>query len=119
MEFSYKKNFKSPDERREYCNLILRTNPNKIPMVIEREPRSMLEDIDKTRFLISNDFTLKVILDMIRFRGAIKKEIPLFLLANGTEYISEDITLSELYDKYKDYQDGFLYMTYSDNIDFI
>ena len=119
MEFSYKKIFKPTDERREYCNLILRINPDKIPIVVERDPRSMLEDIDKTRFLVSNDLTLKQFCLMIRIRGAIKNEIPLFLIVNGTEYISEDIILSELYDKYKDYQDGFLYMTYSDKIDFL
>ena len=119
MEFYYKKINKCADERRDYCNTIKILHPNKIPIILERDPKSMLKDIDKTRYLIPDDLTINQFSLMIRIRGAFSKETPLFLLVNGTEYVSEDIALSELYDKYKDYQDGFLYMAYTDKIDLI
>ena len=38
-----------------------------------------------------------------------------YLIINGKDFISGDYLISEIYDKYKDYQDDLLYLAYSDN----
>ena len=53
---------------------------------------------------------------MIRKRIEIQQEVAFYLLVNGKNSITGDALLSEIYDKYKDPEDGFLYIAYASEL---
>merc|ERR1712070_216601 len=75
----------SLDKRREVADRIRAKYPDRIPVIVEKAPKSDAPDIDKKKFLVPADITV----------GKFVYEI-----------------MSHIYAKYKD-EDGFLYITYS------
>ena len=53
---------------------------------------------------------------LIRKRIQINQESAFYLLANGKISITGDSLLSEIYEKYKDPKDGFLYIVYASEL---
>ena len=53
---------------------------------------------------------------MIRKKIEIAKEAAFFLLANGKHSITGDTLFSEICEKYKDPEDGFLYIAYASEL---
>ena len=53
---------------------------------------------------------------MIRKRIQINQESAFYLLANGKVSITGDSLLNEIYEKYKDPEDGFLYIAYASEL---
>ena len=53
---------------------------------------------------------------MIRKRIEISQEAAFYLLANGRFSITGDSLLSEIYERYKDPEDGFLYIAYASEL---
>ena len=115
MEFEFKKLNKLRESRINQCNLIKNNYPDKVPIICERDPKSNLQDLDKHKYLVPMDLTVSQFNFMIRRRLGIPDIIPLYFIVNGKDFISGDFLISEIYDKYKDYQDGLLYIAYSDN----
>ena len=116
MQFDFK--IKNPDlnrRREDYNNLKLRY-PDKIPLICEKDPQSNINSIDKTKYLIPGDLAVAQFSSMIRKKLEIEKEKAFFLLINGKHSITGDTLMSELYDKYKDNEDGFLYISYSSEL---
>ena len=75
-----------------------------------------LKDIDKTKYLIPGDLTVTQFNMMIRKRIKINQESAFYLLANGKVSITGDSLLNEIYEKYKDPEDGFLYIAYASEL---
>jgi hypothetical protein len=73
-------------------------------------------DIDKNKYLVPNDLTVSQFSFIIRKRLSLDKSSALFLLVNGKNSITGDSALSEIYEKYKDPDDGFLYISYTGEI---
>ena len=60
--------------------------------------------------------TLAELIKIIRDKLEINPERALFILVNGKHSLTLTEELGQIYDKYKDKTDGFLYMTYSEEI---
>ena len=112
MEFQFQKD--NPDllKRKSLCEKIRRQNQDKVPIICEKAPKSTLEKINKTKYLVPGDFTVSKFKFIISERIQLPKEQAFFLLVNGKTSINGDNLLSEMYEKYKDEKDGFLYIAY-------
>jgi len=104
------------EKRKKESNMIKSKFPGKIPIVCEKDPKSSLPNIDNNRFLIPNDFTVIQFNSMIRKRINAPYNAGLFLLANGKDLLNNDSSLSEVYNRYKDLEDGLLYIAYTNQI---
>ena len=116
MEFRFKQENRDVEQRRQNCEKIRKQFPDKIPIICEKDPKSKIRDIDKTKYLVPNDLTVSQFSFMIRKRIEIEKEEAFFLLVNGRKQMTGDETLSEIYDKEKDPEDGFLYICYASEL---
>ena len=116
MEFRFKKENPETDQRRKECDKIRKQFQDKIPIICEKDPKSNIRDIDKTKYLVPSDLTVAQFSFMIRKRIEIPKEAAFFLLVNGKTSITGDVLLQEIYDKHKDPQDGFLYIAYASEL---
>jgi GABA(A) receptor-associated protein len=112
--------------RAEESRRILSKYPNRVPVIIERAPRSDLPEIDKKKFLVPGTMLCG------EFRYIIHKHITQSaaaktsyghqqqaLTADQTIYLfvknsspKTGALMSEIYETLKD-EDGFLYMTYA------
>lgn len=94
-------------------NKIITKYPNKIPVICERNfyASSDCPYIDKNKFLVPEDFTVRQFIYIIRKRLILQPEIALFIYINNIIPVSSQL-LSIIYEYNKD-PDGFLYITYS------
>ena len=116
MEFRFKKENSDVDQRKRECEKILAQFPEKIPIICEKDPKSNIKDIDKTKYLVPNDLTVSQFNLMIRKRIEIPQEAAFYLLVNGKNSLTGDAMLSEIYEKHKDPNDGFLYIAYASEL---
>ena len=111
MDFRFNKENPDADQRRTECDKIRKQFPDKIPIIFEKDPKSDIRDIDKTKYLAPINLTVSQFNMMIRKRIEIQQKTALYLLVNGKKLITGDSLLSEIYYKYRD-PDGFLYIAY-------
>ena len=90
---------------------MLEKYPDRIPVIIEKNISSRIENIDKRKFLVPTDLTFGQLMIVVRKRINISKEKAIFLFCKGT-IPSSSTLVSEIYKMYKD-DDGFLYLEYS------
>jgi GABA(A) receptor-associated protein len=97
------------DLRKEECTRITGKYPDRIPVIIQLDPKSNLPKLDKFKFLVPNSYTMTQCQYLIRKRISLKPEYGLFFSVNGVFPNSSDL-ISIIYKQYVD-ADGFLYMT--------
>ena len=85
--------------------------PGRIPVIVERGPRSSVPVIDKNKFLVPSDLTVGQFIFIIRKRLTLSPETALFLYINNTLPTTSSL-MRELYSKHQDI-DGFLYVQYT------
>ena len=112
MEFNFKKEL-SLEKRIEKCNLLLLKNPDKVPIILEKDPNCKLEGNNCIKRLIKKDFTVGKFHLLIKKLFNIPEEQALFFSAKGKYNLTGEKTLEEVYKNYKDKEDGFLYIIYS------
>ena len=105
------KKSKTENERLTESSKIIEKYPNRIPIIIEKDKKSKIKDIDKNKFLVPNDMTLGQFMYVIRKRIKLDSSQALFFFINNI-LCNNTQTLSEIYNIYKD-NDGFLYITYT------
>ena len=115
MEYNFKKTIPK-EERKRQCNILLLKNPNKIPIILEKDPKSKIKDLQKSKFLIQKDFTFTQFIQMIRGLLKIPEYEALFFIAKGKHTISGNKTMGQIYDTFHDKEDGFLYIIYSSEL---
>lgn len=115
MIFRFKQTNPDSTKRKAESLKIREKYPDRIPIICEKDPKSSLIDIDKSKYLVPHDLTVSQFAFIIRKRLNIDKSTALFLLVNGKDAITGDMTLSEVYEKKKDV-DGFLYISYTGEI---
>ena len=115
MEFKFKKDTPDMLKRKGECEKIRKQFPDKIPIICEKDPKSKIQEIDKTKYLVPMDLTVGQFSLMIRKRVEIAKEDAFYLLVDGKHSIIGDSLISEIYDKYKS-EDGFLYIAYASEV---
>jgi len=89
---------------------ILIKYPDRVPIIVEKDKRSDIANIDKNKFLCPEDLTLGQFLYVIRKRIKLNPEEALFCFVNNSLPASS-ATMASLHSNYKD-EDGFLYITY-------
>ena len=52
MEFQFKKDYPDVEKRKNQCKILLIKEPTKIPVILEKDPNSKLEAINKTKHLL-------------------------------------------------------------------
>jgi GABA(A) receptor-associated protein len=111
---SYIKDFKTKylvDCRIKESERLKEKYPDRIPIILDKEIGSDIQNIDKKKYLVPMDFTVGQFHFLIRKRIKIREEQAMFLMVNG--FIAANSSLiSQLYQEYRD-KDGFLYITYS------
>ena len=88
MEFNFKK--QNPDVlvRKQEAQKILEKYPDRIPIICEKDPKSKMKDIDKTKYLVPSDLTLSQFTYIVRKRLQLDKNSALFILVNGKHAIT-------------------------------
>jgi len=93
------------------ANKIKSKYPDRVPVIVEKVNGSLVDDIDKRKYLVPNDITVAQFMWIIRKRINMPPEKALFLFIDKVVPTSS-MTMGEIYVEHKDV-DGFLYIQYS------
>ena len=104
MKYSFK-------DRCIESNRIMVKYLTRVPVICERSSRCDGPLLDKNKYLVPQDLTLRQFIFVIRKRLKLTPEKTIFLFI-GNKVPQNSQLLSEAYEEYKD-DDGFLYITYS------
>ena len=105
------KKSKSESERISESSKIIERYPDRIPIIVEKDKKCKIKDIDKNKFLVPNDMTLGQFIYVVRKRIKLDPTEALFFFVNNI-LCNNTQTLGEIYKTYKD-KDGFLYILYT------
>ena len=104
------------DDRKTESTKIMKKYDDRIPVIVHKDPKSKIEDINKNKFLTPGDLTLAQFIYVIRKRIKLDESSALFVFVDETVLAPTSHTMSTLYDNHKD-KDGFLYLLYcSENV---
>lgn len=99
------------DKRKEEASRIRKKFPDRVPIIVEKIPKSELPELDKHKYLVPSDLTVGQFIYVIRKRIKLTPEKALFIFVNNKLPPTASL-VSELYEKEKD-DDGFLYLSVS------
>ena len=116
MDFKYKKK-EDENTRKKESQLLLEKYPDKIPVVLEKDPSCKLLELKKTKFLLDKKYRINQFQEMIRRKSEIKEGEALFLQARTKYSLSGESSIESVYNSYKD-KDGFLYIMYTTELIF-
>ncbi len=109
-ELSYKQSF-SFSQRLAESQRIREKFPGRVPIIVEKAPRSDIPLIDKKKFLVPGDLTIGQFIFVIRKRMTLPPEKALFLFFENS-LPTTNMMMREVYAQYVS-EDGFMYCTYS------
>lgn len=100
------------EKRKKESSIILKKNPDKIPVILERSDFCHLSDIDKHKFLLKKELTFGEFIFIVRRRLNLDQNKSLYMFINNeyTPGINEKV--EDVYNVHGD-KDGFLYITYA------
>ena len=114
MEFKYKQ-IKTLDQRKLISHNIMEKNPDKVPIILEKDPTNKIQEFNKTKFLSDKKYTVAQFTLKIRSEMKLPEEEALFLSVKGKYSISGQKIMENVYNTYKD-EDGFLYIMYTSEL---
>eukprot|EP01098_Paradermamoeba_levis_P013538 TRINITY_DN619_c0_g1_i3.p1 TRINITY_DN619_c0_g1~~TRINITY_DN619_c0_g1_i3.p1 ORF type:complete len:104 (+),score=28.01 TRINITY_DN619_c0_g1_i3:237-548(+) len=85
---------------------------DRVPVIVERAPKSDVPEIDKNKFLAPSELKVEKFMEEIRKHIKLTPEKSLFIFVGKGTTLQPNRLMGEVYEKYKD-EDGFLYITYS------
>jgi GABA(A) receptor-associated protein len=85
--------------------------PDRYPIIVYKDKKSTLPEINKTKFLAPGELTIGQFLYIVRKRIELDEKETLFLFINESILATGSETISNIYNDYKD-KDGFLYISY-------
>lgn len=88
MEYEFKKTNPNEEKRKEESKKIREKYPDRVPVICEKDPKSKMKNIDKTKYLVPNDLTVSQFSYIIRKRLELDKSSALFLLVAGKHSIT-------------------------------
>ena len=106
------KNDHTEEERKNESSRILREYPNRVPIICEAAPRSVLPSLKKTKYLVPYDMTINQFQFLIRRNLDLTQESALYLITSKGIALIGDKTMMEVYNNHKDKTDNFLYIYY-------
>ena len=116
MNFKFKKE-NSLKNRQFKLQNIKNNFPDKIPLIIQKYKNSKLPEYQKDKFLVPDFFTINDLINFFKKRFNIGAEFELILYLNEDNYVeSKNLSITEIYDQYKDQEDGFLYLYYTNSL---
>lgn len=89
--------------------------PDKVPVIVERRSGVQVQNVPnvaKNRFLSPRDITVEELMQIIRTRMQQKYQGELFLYVDQKMLQAKQL-IGDIYWKFKDKEDGFLYLSYS------
>ena len=99
------------DKRLSESKRIMAKYPDRIPLIVFKDPKSQLAQLDKYKYLIPLDLTLGQFIHVIRKKIKLAPEKSIFLFTQKNTLITISELMNTVYKKYKD-EDGFLYLVY-------
>jgi GABA(A) receptor-associated protein len=106
--------FKTDNEfstRKLESDKITQKYPNRIPIIIEKAEKCILNDIDKHKYLVPKDLNMNQFIYIIRKRIKLDNSQSIFFIV-GNNVCPSNSPLSHIYEEHKD-KDGFLYIIYT------
>ncbi|XP_059818933.1 gamma-aminobutyric acid receptor-associated protein-like [Hypanus sabinus] len=110
MRFQYQ-NEQPFELRRAEGEKIRAKYPDKVPVIVEKCPRTRLRSLDKKKYLVPSDITVGQFCFLIRKRIQLRPEEALFFFVNNVLPPSS-ATMGEVYKEHHE-QDLFMYLLYS------
>lgn len=114
MDFAYKRNNPDPKQRRINNLKVLEKNPGRVPIVFEKKPGSCLAQPARSLFFLDRNIRANEIAFILRGIINAPRETPIYFLINGEIPFYDSKRICEIYDKYKDAEDGILYMAFTE-----
>jgi len=102
---------KSLEERRNEVKKMLTKYPDKVPIILEKYKNSNIPDMDKEKYLVPSDMLFSQIMYTFRKRIKLEPTQAMFVFINN-ELPSSNLMMSQVYEKYKNKDDGMLYGVY-------
>lgn len=93
------------------CQRMREKFPNRVPVIVERAPRTDIPLIDKKKYLVPSDLTIGQFIFVVRKRLSLPPEKALFLFCENSLPTTNTL-MREIYSHYAA-KDGFLYCVYS------
>ena len=109
-ESKYKQG-KSLEERRKESENIIQKYRSHIPVIVDKEPKCSLPDIERQKFLVPSELSIGQFVFVVRKRINLAPSDAIFLFVNK-KIPTPNQTMGSLYEENKD-EDGFMYCTYS------
>jgi GABA(A) receptor-associated protein len=109
-EFNYKK-VRSLDQRLFDSTRIRQKYPDRFPVIIEKNPNSDIQTIDKTKYIVPDNLTVGQFVYVIRKRINLPPEKAIFVFVNNI-LPPTSASIAEIFHHHVE-EDGFLYVTYS------
>ena len=92
-------------------------NPDRIPLILEKDPTCKDVNIDKSNFLVERKSNVSKFILEVKKLVKLPEEEAIFLSAKGKYSLSGTTLFEDIYSKYKD-KDGFLYVMYTTELMF-
>ena len=99
------------EKRKDDSDKIITKYPNRIPIIVEKASKCILNTIDKHKYLVPNYLNMNQFIYIIRKRLKLDNSHSIFFLINN-KVCPSNTSLSDIYDVDKD-EDGFLYIIYT------
>eukprot|EP01084_Bolivina_argentea_P067750 123331_1 len=109
-EFAFKKQH-SLQQRLDKAARVLTKYSDRVPVICERDPKSCIQTMDRSKILVPKELTVAQFVKVIRKRISLTPEQSIFLFINDTLVVNGKM-MADVYEMHKD-DDGFLYVTYS------
>ena len=103
--------------RKAEAEKIFKYWPDKLPIVLEKDPKSKMPELDRPKFLCPSEFSVLQFLMYLRKKINLPKKTGLFVVAEKGEMLSGDRMMADIYQRLHD-EDGFLYLKYGDHAAF-
>ena len=108
--YSFKEKFPLK-KRTDEAFRIMKKYPDRLPIIVEKDIKSDIPEIDKKKYLVPSDLTIGQFVYVIRKRIKLDAEKAIFLFINNTLPPTSAL-LSQVYEQHKN-EDGFLYVLFS------
>lgn len=111
MSVSKYKTQKKLEERMLEARNILERYPGHVPVIVDKDPKCKLPDIERQKFLVPSDLSSGHFVFVVRKRINLSQNESIFIFINK-KLPGPSSTMGQLYAEYKD-EDGFMYCVYS------
>lgn len=111
MKFEYKEEH-TFEKRRAEGEKIRKKYPDRVPVIVEKAPKSRIGSLDKKKYLVPSELSVGQFYYLIRKRIQLQATDALFFFVNNA-IPPTSATMGSLYQEHHE-EDFFLYVAYSD-----